>query len=114
MYTKLDKDTELTAKVDLLAAAALDERRTEMVSSWNCSVPIPGTRQTDPPTTHKGQLAGIHVAMCQQSALLSSPPLPPPLTSDLDESWVELGAADATSCVLKDPGADLPSAVSRD
>lgn len=112
LFSKLDKDTALTATVDLLAAAALDDRRDTMVTSWNCTVPVAGAASAATGVGGEGATAiAQHQAMCQQSALLVGPANPPPLMSDLRESWTELEASKHRACILVDPEARLPDAV---
>ena len=65
MYSELNKDAVMEEQVDHAAEKDLEYRRWLMVSSWNCTLEPPLSDQT------------AHDALCQQTALLSSPTYPP-------------------------------------
>ena len=97
MYNELNKNKAMEEQIDRAAEQDLESRRWRMVSSWNCTLTAPLPDQVD------------HAAVCQQTALLSSPADPPAKFAGLNQTVWHLAKAAESRCSVasKDGGLHL-------
>lgn len=92
----LKKYTSLENELDERAERDLEQRRLFLTSSWDCTLTQSGTelkpgKSTIPSSFSSTSASRIFQAMCQQSALLSSPPNRPTHIEVFDKTLIETG-----------------------